>query len=67
LRRDEIEEESDTDVELGVQALMGHGYATGGLEEYEEVVDTWGEIFPLPSPLFIQWTSPVSAIRLCQR
>jgi len=56
------------DNELGVQALMEHGYATGGLNEYEKEVDTWGEINkppPFLSPT--QWTSPVSAIRLRQR
>jgi len=36
---------------------MEHGYASGGLSEYEEVVDTWGEFEP-PPPFLLptQWT-----------
>jgi len=35
-----MEEASETDTELSAQSLMEHGYASGGLNEYEEVVDT---------------------------
>jgi len=42
-RRGTMEEESDTDMELGVQALMEHGYATDRLDDYENLVNTRGE------------------------
>jgi len=33
-----MDDESETDTELGAQGLMEHGYASGGLSEYEEAV-----------------------------
>jgi len=42
-------EESDTDTELGALGPLEQDYASGGLSEYEEVSDTWGEFYPPPT------------------
>jgi len=55
-------EESDTDTEWNTLDPLEHDYASGGLSEFEEVVDTWGKFDPPPT-LSPPNTMDISSVR----